>query len=269
MLPGSSVSRVCLPRFAAARAMSSRALAVDWGARGVPEVTPEAAVDYLKDGGAGLVLDVREEREWNDVRLEGENVLYVPMGNLMEAECTEDLTDLGLPAKLGGADSPCLVLCKKGVRSHTVAHHLRGLGKTHVANIAGGIHDAPYGLNWESTPTIDADHLAVVLRKSPTGHVLDVREPNETAHASLDIDRVVYVPMSQLSTAATPADLERFGIAPSFGTAADPMYVSCMSGKRSARMGALLKALGKTHVANLRGGLSHAEPYLPVRVSTA
>eukprot|EP01064_Diplonema_japonicum_P031205 TRINITY_DN5513_c0_g1_i1.p1 TRINITY_DN5513_c0_g1~~TRINITY_DN5513_c0_g1_i1.p1 ORF type:complete len:205 (+),score=33.08 TRINITY_DN5513_c0_g1_i1:64-678(+) len=104
---------------------------------GIPQVEPCHA-KALVDDGHGLVVDVREQDEIDEMPLASTPFLHIPLSRI--ASGGEDLTSLGFPDSLGTSeDNPCLLLCKAGIRSQRVAEHLHHLGRSHVANITGGI----------------------------------------------------------------------------------------------------------------------------------
>lgn len=72
-----------------------------------------------------LIVDVREQNEFADVRLEG--VALVPMSTF--AARFEELP----------RDRPLLLMCAAGSRSAAATAHLIRNGWTDVANVAGGI----------------------------------------------------------------------------------------------------------------------------------
>lgn len=89
---------------------------------------PELAVTELQAALAGaappLILDVREQYEWNQVHIA--DALHIPMNEV--------------PARLGDLprDRPIAVLCAHGSRSYGVTHYLREQGFD-AWNVAGGI----------------------------------------------------------------------------------------------------------------------------------
>eukprot|EP01059_Diplonema_ambulator_P014675 TRINITY_DN25618_c0_g1_i1.p1 TRINITY_DN25618_c0_g1~~TRINITY_DN25618_c0_g1_i1.p1 ORF type:complete len:205 (+),score=24.41 TRINITY_DN25618_c0_g1_i1:40-654(+) len=108
---------------------------LEWG--GVPQIEPCHA-QAIVDQGTGHILDVREDNELIAAPFPGTTPRYIHIP-LSRIATGKDLTDLGLPPTLGTESDPCLVLCKAGVRSQRVAEHLVYLGRSHVANISGGI----------------------------------------------------------------------------------------------------------------------------------
>lgn len=89
----------------------------------------EISVDDLKtamdEGGALVVLDVREPWELEVARLEG--TLDIPMNELPER-----LSEVP-------KDKPLAVLCRSGRRSLNVTNYLRAQGYDLASNVAGGI----------------------------------------------------------------------------------------------------------------------------------
>ena len=91
---------------------------------GVPEeVSPADA--HVAHGGGALLLDVREEWEWNEGHVPG--AVHIPMQQV--------------PSRLGEipGDRDVYVYCKVGGRSARVADYLRRQGRERVANVSGGI----------------------------------------------------------------------------------------------------------------------------------
>jgi rhodanese-related sulfurtransferase len=90
----------------------------------VPQVTPaEAAI--LVEGGA-LLVDVREQNEWDAARIPG--AVLKPMS--LVGDWYEDLP----------IDITVVLQCRSGARSNNIAEALIGkVGMTNIANLAGGI----------------------------------------------------------------------------------------------------------------------------------
>jgi rhodanese-related sulfurtransferase len=76
-------------------------------------------------GGEALLLDVREQWEWDEQRIPG--AVHIPMGEV--------------PGRLEEipADRDVYVYCKVGGRSARVVDYLRRHGRERSANVAGGI----------------------------------------------------------------------------------------------------------------------------------
>ena len=93
--------------------------------------------------GNGTVVDVREEAEVADVSLRADGVLCVPTSQLevvpFAADAQAALAAAGFPAEVGTAQNPAWVMCRAGRRGQLVAEILKSLGRTHVANLTGGI----------------------------------------------------------------------------------------------------------------------------------
>ena len=91
-------------------------------------VVPEMTVAELRTALAGaappLILDIREQYEWNQVHIA--DTLHIPMNSVPER-----LADLP-------ADRPIAVLCAHGNRSYGVTHFLREQGLA-AWNVQGGI----------------------------------------------------------------------------------------------------------------------------------
>ena len=91
-------------------------------------VVPEMTVAELRAALAGaappLILDIREQYEWNQVHIA--DALHIPMNQV--------------PARLADlpTDRPIAVLCAHGNRSYGVTHFLREQG-FNANNVTGGI----------------------------------------------------------------------------------------------------------------------------------
>ena len=89
----------------------------------------EAARRRGPDGTGALLVDVREPREFEEVR--AEDVALLPMSSLPQR-----LADLP-------ADRELLFICRSGARSGQVTAYLRAQGREDVWNVNGGM------LAWE------------------------------------------------------------------------------------------------------------------------
>lgn len=87
----------------------------------VPAIDWRAWVDET----AGVLLDVREPREWEQGTLP--DALLIPVSQLMER--IEEIP----------ADRPILCVCRSGDRSQQVAAFLKFNGYEQVANMTGGM----------------------------------------------------------------------------------------------------------------------------------
>ncbi|KAA0445332.1 MAG: sulfurtransferase [Candidatus Thioglobus sp.] len=72
-----------------------------------------------------LLLDVREQWEWNNCHIEGARLL--PMGQIA--------------ANIGSLDKEqeIVIICHHGIRSMQVAHYFDSIGFKSVINLRGGI----------------------------------------------------------------------------------------------------------------------------------
>jgi len=90
-------------------------------------LTPVEAAALLQGPGAPLLIDVREESEWNEVHIPG--ALLIPLSQFVARQDE-------IPA--GRA---LIMQCRSGGHSGQAALALRTAGRTNVANLAGGITD--------------------------------------------------------------------------------------------------------------------------------
>jgi rhodanese-related sulfurtransferase len=96
------------------------------GPRGIPAVDPlYADIRRTDPVRPAILLDVREDDEFRDVRVPGS--LFIPMSQIR--------------SRLGEVprDRPVLVLCAAGSRSQQVTGLLLDDGRQDVGNVAGGI----------------------------------------------------------------------------------------------------------------------------------
>ena len=90
-------------------------------------LTPTEAAALLGGPDAPLLIDVREESEWNEVHIPG--ALLIPLSEFVARQDE-------IPA--GRA---LIMQCRSGGRSGQAALALRTAGRANVANLAGGITD--------------------------------------------------------------------------------------------------------------------------------
>jgi rhodanese-related sulfurtransferase len=90
----------------------------------VPEMTPAQVQQALAGDQPPLLLDVREQYEWNQVHIA--DARHVPMNRV-----PDQLVDFP-------KDRPIVVFCAHGSRSFGVAHYLREQGYD-AYNMTGGI----------------------------------------------------------------------------------------------------------------------------------
>jgi rhodanese-related sulfurtransferase len=90
----------------------------------VPEMTPEQVQQAMSSTKSPLLLDVREQYEWNQLHII--EARHMPMNRV-----PDQLADLP-------TDRPIVVFCAHGSRSFGVAHFLRKQGYD-AYNMRGGI----------------------------------------------------------------------------------------------------------------------------------
>lgn len=90
----------------------------------IREVTPDEAKPML--GSATVFLDVREQNEWNLVRIPG--AVHVPLSEFPEAV-----------EKVVPRDADVVIYCARGNRSALAAEQMEERGYEKVASMAGGI----------------------------------------------------------------------------------------------------------------------------------
>ena len=90
-------------------------------------LSPAEAAALLAGPDAPLLIDVREELEWNEVRIPG--AMLIPLSQFVARQDE-------IPA--GRA---LIMQCRSGGRSGQAALALRTAGRSNVANLAGGITD--------------------------------------------------------------------------------------------------------------------------------
>lgn len=95
------------------------------------QISAEDARDWLAKDEGVLLLDVRTEDEYKEIRIPGSQLL--PYDEIIARKGE-------LPADL---DTPIIVYCRSGRRSAIAAETLLGLGYTEVYDL-GGIQDWPY-----------------------------------------------------------------------------------------------------------------------------
>ena len=99
---------------------------------GYQQITAEEAKQMIDEMDDELILDVREQEEYDEKHI-SDAVLF-PVG-MIDAETAEGI----IPEK----DMPVLVYCRSGNRSKTASQKLVELGYTEVYEF-GGIKDWPY-----------------------------------------------------------------------------------------------------------------------------
>jgi len=90
-------------------------------------LTPVEAAALLQGSDVPLLIDVREESEWNEVHIPG--ALLIPLSQFVARQ--EEIP----------AGRALIMQCRSGGRSGQAALALRTAGRTNVANLAGGITD--------------------------------------------------------------------------------------------------------------------------------
>ena len=95
------------------------------------QITPQQAKEIMDSGEAYILLDVREQNEFDEGHIPG--AILIPYTEI-DAKAEE---------KLPQKDALILVYCRSGRRSKIAAESLANLGYTNVKEF-GGINDWPY-----------------------------------------------------------------------------------------------------------------------------
>lgn len=89
------------------------------------QIRPAELSVRLQSGTAPVLLDVREEWEWNTCRIPG--AVLIPLRELPTRSAELDKT------------AETVVICHHGVRSYHAAQYLKSLGFEDVINLSGGV----------------------------------------------------------------------------------------------------------------------------------
>lgn len=90
------------------------------------DISAAEFLEFKTTGQSFILLDVREEFEYQTFNLGGENI---PLGNLLRV-----IDDLEYEK-----DDEIIVLCQRGLRSETAKRTLINEGFTNVRNLIGGL----------------------------------------------------------------------------------------------------------------------------------
>ncbi|CAN5195647.1 rhodanese-like domain-containing protein [soil metagenome] len=95
------------------------------------DLTPEQALELLRNGTIRHVIDTREPHEWEAQRIAGSVIVPVPSG---EAQVLARLQALDLPR-----NEPVLVHCRSGARSARVMPQVQAYGFETIYHLPGGM----------------------------------------------------------------------------------------------------------------------------------
>lgn len=101
----------------------------------VNELMPWEMEDHLKENPDALILDVREQVEYDAMHIKGS--LLVPRG-ILESACEWDYEET-VPELVRARNREVIVVCRSGQRSVLAAHALQVLGFKKVTSLASGI----------------------------------------------------------------------------------------------------------------------------------
>lgn len=99
---------------------------------GYQQITAEEAKTMMEEQADAVILDVREQDEYDEKHIPG--AVLLPVGTI-----DGETAAAAIPEK----DTVVLVYCRSGNRSKTASTALAGLGYTQVYEF-GGINDWPY-----------------------------------------------------------------------------------------------------------------------------
>src|SRR6185436_18230396 len=139
----------------------------------------------LIDSGGPLVLDVREQNEWDEGHIPG--AIHVPRGNL-ESRIEQAVPD---------HDTPIVLYCAVGSRSAFAAKTLGELGYSNVSSLTGGFGERKLdGFPYDVPRTLDAD------RRSRYSRHLLIPEVGEAGQLKLLDSRVLLLGAGGLGSPA-------------------------------------------------------------------
>ena len=121
----------------------------------VQEVFPWDVEERLEKGEAPMLLDIREESEFNAMRIEGS--LNVPRG-ILESACEYDYEET-VRELVEARDREIVIICRSGNRSVLAAVTMQIMGYQQVASLKTGLR----GWNDYELQLVDAEGNAVPL----------------------------------------------------------------------------------------------------------
>jgi len=151
----------------------------------VQEFRPTEAHKQLDSSTPPLLIDVREQNEWNDGHLPA--AIHVPRGYL----------ELKIEDAVPDKDTPLLLYCAGGVRSMLAGKTLQDMGYTNVSSLAGGY------TAWTASgyDTVKPLSLTDAQRRRYSRHVL-VPEVGEEGQAKLLNAKVLLIGAGGLGSPA-------------------------------------------------------------------
>lgn len=121
----------------------------------VQEVFPWDVEESLDKGEVPMLLDVREESEFNAMRIEGS--LNVPRG-ILESACEYDYEET-VRELVEARDRDIVIICRSGNRSVLAAVTMQLMGYQRVASLKTGLR----GWNDYELQLVDAEGIAVTI----------------------------------------------------------------------------------------------------------
>ena len=115
----------------------------------IPELFPWDLDEKLQNGEKPLIVDVREQNEYDFCHIEGS--LFVPRG-ILEGACDWGYDDT-IPELVQARDREVVVVCRSGNRSALAAHTMKLMGYGKVISLKTGIR----GWNDAELPLVNKD----------------------------------------------------------------------------------------------------------------
>ena len=151
----------------------------------IEEIDSPALAAALESGSPPLVIDVREQDEWDEGHLPG--AVHVPRGNL-ESRIERTATERG---------APIVLYCASGARSAFAAKTLEELGYENVSSLAPGYT----GWKRDGFPTVVSRALEPEQRRRYSRHLL-IPEVGEEGQLKLLDSRVLLIGAGGLGSPA-------------------------------------------------------------------
>lgn len=199
----------------------------------LPSLAVNDLARALADASDTVVLDVRDDAEWDEGHIPG--ALHGFVGDIAQGAMPD------LPA-----GKRIAVICGSGYRSTVAASLLQGQGVSNLINVQGGMGAwAEAGLPVvRDDPALEPEvSVATFVAEggAAAAQVVDVREPNEWSTGRLP--RALLIPLDDLGARHRELDPRR------------PVVTVCRSGRRSLAAAHQLRAAGFPQARSLAGGI--------------
>ena len=115
----------------------------------VQNISSIVAHDLLMDIKKSVLIDVRTEKEWQEVGVPAIDKLILLTWRELPNMAINQEFEAKLTSQVHNKDTALFFLCRSGARSLEAANFANNIGYSNCYNIIDGFEGSPYGAGWK------------------------------------------------------------------------------------------------------------------------